>query len=82
MNNSPWVHHSSPFAKAMLDAGLTQVGLAKQVGIAQGTISRWCAGVRRPTAEHIQKLSPILGIAPEKIVAMFPLNEREKLVKL
>lgn len=80
-DNSPWVHHNSPFAKAILDAGWTQVQLAKQIGIAQGTISRWCAGVRRPTAEHIERLSPVLGLAPNKIASMFPLSAREKIVK-
>jgi transcriptional regulator with XRE-family HTH domain len=76
-----WVHSNSMFARALTDAGWTQMKLSKEIGIAQGTISRWCAGIRRPTAEHINRLSPLLGVTPESIVSMFPLSEREQLVK-
>ena len=78
--NGPWVHNTTRFGQALSKSGWSQSKLGKHIGVAQGTISRWCAGIRRPDANHLKALAPILGLEPKEIAAMFPLDDREKIV--
>jgi len=43
---------------------LTQASLGKAVGISQSTISAILTGARRPTAQHIAKLSAYFNVGP------------------
>jgi HTH-type transcriptional regulator/antitoxin HigA len=45
--------------------GITQARAAKEVGIAESTISEVLAGSRRLTRTHIGKLASYFGVAPD-----------------
>jgi transcriptional regulator with XRE-family HTH domain len=49
--------------------GLTQEALAKLVGVATNTISRWETGTYEPTLDDLEKLSRALG---KSILEFFP----------
>lgn len=54
-------------------AGLSQEALAKEIGVAANTISRWETGSYKPSVEDLEKLSKFFGIS---ILKFFP-NEQE-----
>jgi transcriptional regulator with XRE-family HTH domain len=54
-------------------SGLSQEALAKMVGVATNTISRWETGTYEPTLDDLEKLSRMLGVA---ILEFFPKVER------
>ena len=45
--------------KARLDAGLTQLEVAKKLGVAQAQYARWENGGRNPKDETVEKLADI-----------------------
>ena len=49
--------------------GLTQAGLAEQVGVEQPTIQRWEKGKREPNLEQLTRLADILGVEPGDLLA-------------
>lgn len=49
-------------------AGLTQVEVAKRVGVAQSTFSKWEAGESDLQAIHIRPLAKALGLALDDVV--------------
>lgn len=51
--------------KARLDAGLTQIEVAKKLGIAQAQYARWENGGRNPKDETVEKLAEIFGTSFE-----------------
>ena len=61
--------------------GLSQEALAKMVGVATNTISRWETATYEPTLDDLEKLSRVLGVS---ILEFFPKvgreNEREQKV--
>lgn len=59
-------------------AGLTQVQLAKQVGIDQGTISAYECGSKRPSFDIIPRLALSLGCTTDDIFLAFEMAKRHK----
>lgn len=49
-------------------AGLTQIEVARRVGVAQSTYSKWEAGESDMQAIHIRPLAKALGMAVEDVV--------------
>jgi len=54
--------------------GLSQEALAKELGVATNTISRWETGTYEPTLDDLEKLARALGAS---ILDFFPKVERE-----
>lgn len=52
--------------------GLSQEALAKALGVAANTISRWETATYRPTLEDLEKLARFFGVS---ILAFFPPEE-------
>lgn len=53
-------------------AGITQIELAKNLGISIATLRRWEAGETTPNGTRINELAKILKVAPEDIVSSEP----------
>ena len=53
-------------------AGLTQIDLARDVGVSIATLRRWEAGETAPTGTRIAELARCLNVSPEEIVALEP----------
>ena len=51
--------------KARLEAGLTQLEVAKKLGVAQAQYARWENGGRNPKDETVEKLAEIFGTSFE-----------------
>ena len=49
--------------------GISQDALAKQLGIAANTVSRWETGVYRPSLEDLEKLARFFGVS---MISFFP----------
>jgi len=56
-------------------AGISQEALAKAVGVATNTISRWETATYRPTVEDLDKLARFFGIS---ILEFFPREEEKE----
>ncbi|MDX2240029.1 MAG: helix-turn-helix transcriptional regulator [Leptolyngbyaceae cyanobacterium bins.302] len=54
--------------------GLSQEALAKALGIAANTISRWETATYRPTIEDLEKLARFFGVS---ILSFFPPEEMQ-----
>lgn len=54
-------------AAARVNAGLTQVELAKAVGVGNDTISNWETGKQIPSVTALRKLSELSGIPMDYI---------------
>ena len=54
--------------------GLSQEALAKLMGVAANTVSRWETGTYEPTLDDLEKLSRVLGVS---ILEFFPKADRE-----
>lgn len=57
-------------------AGLTQVEVAKRVGVAQSTYSKWETGESDMQAIHIRPLAMALGLGIEAVVPTNSLDSR------
>src|SRR6516225_8275561 len=68
------VSEADVLRELMRTNGLSQVELAKAVGIAQSTISAVLAGARSLTKGHVLKLAKFFGIGP---AAFFPRPSRQ-----
>ncbi len=57
--------------QALLDymklSGLTQVELAKRIGVNQGHLNHWIKGRRAPTVANLKRISDKTGISLEKL---------------
>lgn len=42
--------------------GITQDALATEIGVTQGTVSKWEAGTAIPRLEHVNKLTAFFGV--------------------
>lgn len=51
----------SPFEHALRLTGLSQADFAKRLNVSQASISRWCAGHRRPPDPAFAELAAILA---------------------
>ena len=58
-------------------AGITQIDLAKKLGISIATLRRWEAGETSPTGTKISEIAEILNISPQTLVSE---NEEEILI--
>jgi len=52
----------NPIKLARLTQGMTQLQLARLLGVGEGTISYWETQRCRPTLEHLKKLADILEV--------------------
>jgi len=50
---------------AMIQKGLDEKGLAKQLGVAPEIVQRWLRGIDAPTSAHAKLLADMLGIPVE-----------------
>ena len=55
----------------MVELGLTQEKVAKEIGIAQATLNQKINNVRPMDLEEAEKLSDILGLRPEEFCLYF-----------
>ena len=51
--------------------GINQKWLANKLGVSEVSVSNWCSGKTRPTDEHLDKLSIILGVDVQKIKSIY-----------
>lgn len=56
------------FKKARLIAGITQMELAKRMGVSCVSVSQWETGKNLPKVGRLQKLADILGTSVEKLL--------------
>lgn len=47
--------------------GIKQKWLAGKLGVSEVSVSNWCSGKTKPSEEHLEKLSAILGVDVQKI---------------
>lgn len=59
------------FCRLRKEAGLTQEGLAKKLGLKQCSISNWETGVSNPDISTVLKIADIFGVAVEKVLKCF-----------
>lgn len=55
----------------MVELGLTQEKVAKEIGIAQATLNQKINNVRPMDLEEAEKLSEILGLRPDEFCIYF-----------
>ena len=53
-------------------AGLTQIDVAKALGVSIATFRRWEAGETAPTGTRIVELAKVLNVEPENLVSEKP----------
>lgn len=53
----------------MTVTGLSQVDLAKRIGVNQGQLNHWLQKRRSPSAENLKLIAERTGISLEKLVA-------------
>lgn len=56
-------------ADALATTGMTQLDLAKAVGVRGATVSRWVAGIGAPRDERRAEVADAVGVEP---IALFP----------
>lgn len=54
--------------KARIDKGLSKGGLARKIGIAPGTLSRYLSGDQAPDRDVLPVMSSVLGISQDEIL--------------
>ncbi|RFU18938.1 helix-turn-helix transcriptional regulator [Geodermatophilus marinus] len=65
---------ASPLCRARLAAGLTTTQVARRVGVAPSTVSRWENGVRTPAPEVRDRLAAALRLRPGEVAALLAGN--------
>ena len=45
----------------------TNIWLAEQLGIDQGTVSKWCTNTSQPDMETLARISKLLGVGVEEL---------------
>ncbi len=53
-------------------AGMTQVRLAKEIGVSQGTVYFWEKGINEPTAVHIAAVAEFFGVSADELLGITP----------
>lgn len=51
--------------------GIKQKWLANKLGVSEVSLSNWCNSKTKPSAEHLEKLSIILGVDVEKMKSIY-----------
>ena len=49
---------------------ISHTQLAKQIGVSQSTVSKWCTNTSQPVLSNLLKLTRTLGVGIEAIVLM------------
>ena len=55
--------------------GLSQVDLAKKLGVAQGQLSHWLAGTRVPSGRSLKMISEKTGLSADKLLEDVRIDE-------
>jgi transcriptional regulator with XRE-family HTH domain len=66
---SAMVHPMKALVEYMKVTGLSQVDLAKRIGVDQGQLNHWLRGRRSPSAENLKRIAERTGVSLEKLVA-------------
>ena len=53
---------------ARIRKGMTQAGLAENIGVSQGAVGQWEQGMTIPRPKHIIRLSSLLEIPVEELL--------------
>lgn len=69
---------SERILKVLKDRNMTQVGFAKQVGIATSTISEWKKKKTNPAADKIMNICNVLQITPEQLLTGKGIEDEEE----
>ena len=62
------MHFAKNFKKARIGLGLSQVELAKKIGIDQRAVSNYEAGLRKPRIFRIPKIAQALKISIDELL--------------
>lgn len=57
----------SRLKETLKERGISQVWLAKQVGVSDRQVRYWCSGERLPNIKYATKVAEVLGVEVEKI---------------
>ncbi len=52
----------------MKENGLSQVALAKKIGVKQNTVSAWVLGKKEPCIENLWRLADYFGVSVDYLV--------------
>jgi transcriptional regulator with XRE-family HTH domain len=58
----------NPIKLLRKEKGLTQIDLAKEIGVEQGAVSKWEIGRTRPEPQYIERLAEFFGVEKEYIL--------------
>lgn len=58
----------NPIKLLRKEKGLTQIDLAKEIGVEQGAVSKWEIGRTKPEAQYIGRLAKFFGVDEEYIL--------------
>jgi len=56
------------FKLARMKAGLTQLELAKKLGVSESLITKWETGRGKPRGVKLEMLAQVLNVKPEELV--------------
>lgn len=59
---------SERLKKLRKDTGLTQVDVARKLGISQQAYASWERGVKKPTQDNLVKISQVLNVSVDYLV--------------
>lgn len=57
----------SHLKQTLKERGISQVWLAKQIGVSDRQVRYWCSGERLPNLKYAAKVAEALGVEVEKI---------------
>lgn len=63
-----------------LDAAISRAGksyaeVGRSIGVSGSLVSRWCAGKRTPTPDHLHALCSSLGVSADTILGIQPIQQ-------
>lgn len=62
------MNYAESIRRARTNAGLTQEQLARQIGVASMTVSRWERGKHEPLAHQWREISQATGVPLEELL--------------
>lgn len=66
------------FLKLLIEKGITQVELAKRIGVSFQSLNLWISGKRNPSLKSIDRLSKELGLTNDDIIKLFLKTEKQE----
>lgn len=60
------------------EKNITQIELARAVGVTQQTVSQWESGKAMPTIKTFERLAGVLNIAPAELSEIFKRQKKEE----